>query len=431
MTRTSDMPRSVLLLVGLAGLLGLAGCDDDDDDGSIGGRDGEFLDVGPLAPFPSEIGAPACLVAGGSELCSVDCSVIVEEVVLDPEKVTARRGHPSITLDSSCSPSIAFNWSSHSDHGRWATRLDDGWNVEATPFEAARLSAVSDALGNAYVLSDDGKQVSLWARSPDGWGEAEPIAAGRAATDAMKLGNDGTLHLAYQSGPDIVRATYDGGLQTAIVDSDGGLSAVLALGPTGNPWTAHWATDMEFFVEVASASDVLPTMPTGTELSIYALGLAVPIEGEPMVVYSAPGGVRWTGWGGAPFDVLLATRSSAACPGLPCAIDRHVVFPLAVVGSANSSRALYAATHFTGTSIEKCGRTMEAGQNCWAVDQPLYADARIGIAWLDESGELATTEVSVAEPVTGGTATVDDQGRIHVATRTELGIVRYLMIDAP
>lgn len=412
----------------------------------------------PPPPLPSAACGPALPRYAGS-LCGPPqnpCVVLRDEAV-------AAYGFGPIAVVAAGQPRIFFTTSLGNFVGHYATRSAAGtWTSEDVAIGVATAGFVVDPDGTPYVLATDSAAGSaLWSRDDRGWRVVERVEGAVLVGGEHGFARDdaGCFH----AGAELLNgAAYARRHDTwgyALVgtpDATVAEAPVLALAPSGRPHLVFWEATAEsgWVIRWAAPPLAAETIPPTGATGQNGLGIALAVTAAPNDVdgfgiphllfnryfTSEAGGqgvelayaVRHADgtWSvrsvarGSPDQFAFAQACGVASHfGETCSYTYDTYVPVAVVASGNGEvRLLYARQTAQVDATSQC-----FGCVCqWQWQSLRTVGGSLEVAWPD--GEQVGHATLVDGIVTyGGTAVIDDGGRIQLAVGDN-GALRYLMI---
>src|SRR5262249_43367111 len=113
-----------------------------------------------------------------------------------PNPPSFRNDAPTIAVDGTCSPLVAFSVAINGYHGFYATRSMGTWTVTPAPFNAATVGLTIPPGSSPMLIADDGAfGVTLWKLAGAQWTQVDQVPGMRDFW-ASGIGHDdqGILH---------------------------------------------------------------------------------------------------------------------------------------------------------------------------------------------------------------------------------------------
>jgi hypothetical protein len=339
---------------------------------------------------------------------------------------------PSIVVDSSKRPVIAFSLAVGGFHGFLASRSATGaWAVEATPTAAATLSLGIGPNDGLYLLVDNGANRVFYTTKISGrWATPQLIAGYNSCVEGALAVDSVGCTWGVIGQPDVLAFGWSDIGFARQFSGVNGWGGRVTLSATGVPEVVGWATPttvgwhlMWVAPGIAPESvDAMGSVLVPEDSVAVGVGPDTGAVGTPHVLYvrddSGPGlsalfhaSRSATGWTREKLD---DDSSSGDCDSTntqtTCSTDAVTHTAVAVLVSANGDvRLLSLRNEATSTMMRVCG---EPGCS-W---QPMSktTTARLEMFW-DVPGGLG--HAVLLDGLTGGTgrAVVDGDGVIHVA----------------
>ncbi len=414
----------------------------------------------PPPPLPSAACGPALPRYAGSL-----CGPAQNPCVVLRDEAAVAYGFGPIAVDAAGQPRIFSTTNLGNFVGHYATRSAAGtWTSEDVDIGVATAGFLVDPDGVPYVLATDSAVgTALWSRDDRGWRVVERVAGAVLVGGARSFARDdaGCLHAGAEllNGAGYARRHDTWGY--GLIGTPGATVAeapVLALAPSGQPHLVFWEATAEsgWVVRWAAPPLAAETVPPAGVTGQNGLGIAV-------AVTASPNDVKGIGiphllfnryftseTGGQGLELVYAVRQAAgtwsvrsvargspdqfafpqACGvathfGQTCSYTYDTYLPVAVVPSGNGEvRLLYARQKAQVDATSQC-----FGCVCqWQWQSVRTVEGSLEVAWPD--GEQLGHATLVDGIVTyGGTAVIDDGGRIQLAVGDN-GALRYLMIGS-
>ncbi len=390
---------------------------------------------------------------------NLPCEVTVDEAVESAHHF--RNESPAVTFDTLCEPQVLYSIAEGGYHGYFSAREgDDQWPVDKTPFPIARVGLAYDhSADTTLALTYDGAfGTSLWTRVGGAWEETAPLA-GKQIASAHGFARDpaGPLHAAVVTDGNAPRhAVYDGDWTTDDLGVQTPASAAIALDGDGAPHLTFWSSKEQtwklYYVAPPAAPEEILALGSNV-LNLQRQGVAaVPGDGDPLetsaysfAAVQQPGGLhelvlseriepgKWT------HESVIAESDEDAtlCQQAPlqmgdtCDYDYIRDTPLGIISSAGGdARFFFRETHYVGTLTAECVQMPFPICSWVPLSDENTSELRIG--WPTENGPEWTTVLTDAF-ITDMSATVDAQGRIHIAAYDSENIsetmVRYIRLE--
>ncbi len=421
----------------------------DSDSDATGDTDGVVDCVDDNLPYAGALCGPE----------DAPCEIAVDEAVEAEHHF--RNESPAVTFDTLCDPQVLYSIAEGGYHGYFSAREgEDLWPVDKTPFPIARIGLAYDhSADTTLALTYNGAfGTSLWTRIDGAWEETAPLA-GKQIASAHGFARDpaGPLHAAVVTDGNAPRhAIYDGDWMTEDLGNQTPASATVALDGDGQPHMTFWSSKDQtwklYYAAPPEAPEEIIALGSNV-LNLQRQAVApVPGDGNPLTT-SAYTFAAVQQQGGL-HELMLSKRiapgkwehtsviaesdeNAVLCQQVPmqngqtCDYDYVRDIPLGILASADGdARFFFRETNYVGTLVAECVQMPFPICSWVPLSNENTSELRIG--WPTENG---AEWVKVLEDafITDMSATIDAQGRIHIAAYDTENIqetmVRYLRLE--